>query len=98
MEATEILVIFLSVALALFLLLAIVLTIYLIRLAQKAERIADTVQGSADTLASISDEIHSAVAPATIAKAIGDIADKFMRYRGGSRGSRRRSYDDEEDR
>lgn len=79
MGAAEILVIFLSVALAVFLTLSIVLTASLIKLAQKADKIADTVQESADTFANISDELHSAIAPAVIARTVGDIADRFMR-------------------
>ncbi len=79
MGAAEILVIFLSVALAIFLTLSIVLTVYLIKLVQKAEKVADTVQESADTFVTISDELHSAIAPAVIARTVGDIADRFMR-------------------
>ncbi|HVI69402.1 MAG TPA: hypothetical protein VM581_02995 [Magnetospirillaceae bacterium] len=81
MTAAEILVIILSIALAIFLLLAIVLTVYLIVIAKKIKRIADTaeqgVQGFVGMLASL----QRMVAPAVVTRAFTEIIDRFTRGR-----------------
>lgn len=81
MSAPEILVIFLSVALAVFLALGIVLMVYLIVLAKKANNMADTIdqgiQNAANTIATI----QKATAPAIISGLIADLINRFTEKR-----------------
>lgn len=77
MSAAEILVIFLSVALAVFLALAIILTIYLIVIAKKIKRIAETAEEGVRGLASAAAAVQRVVAPAMVTKFVSEIVGRF---------------------
>lgn len=77
MSAAEVLVIFLSVALAVFLALAIILTIYLIVIAKKIKRIADTAESGVQGVVGMIANIQRAVAPAVITRFVGELIGRF---------------------
>lgn len=77
MSAAEVLVIFLSVALAVFLALAIILTIYLIVIAKKIKRIAETAEEGVRGLASAAAAVQRVVAPAMITKFVSELVGRF---------------------
>jgi hypothetical protein len=79
MSASEILVIFLSVALAVFLVLGIVLAIYLIIIAQKIKRVADTAERTIENVEGIVSMMRKAAAPAMISNFVMDTVAKFTR-------------------
>ena len=81
MTAAEILVIFLSVALAVFLALAIVLTVYLIVIAKKINNVADSAQRTVDQVENIATMAGKAFAPAMISNFIVDTINKFTKGR-----------------
>lgn len=89
MTASEILVIFLSVALALFLALGIVLVIYLIIIAKKIKRVADSAERSAEHFEGIVALLRKAAAPTMITNMIVDAVSKFTK--------RNKSKQDEEE-
>lgn len=77
MDAAEILVIFLSVALAIFLVLAIILTTYLIIVAKKIKRIADTAEAGVQGFVGVIANIQRAVAPAMVTRVVTDLINRF---------------------
>lgn len=77
MSAAEVLVIFLSVALAVFLALAIVLTIYLIMIAKKIKRIADTAEEGVRGFAAAAVAVQRVIAPAAVTKFVSEIFNRF---------------------
>lgn len=77
MTAPEILVIILSVTLAVFLVLAIVLTAYLIIIAQKIKRIAETAEQGVQGFASMVASLQRVVAPAMVTRMFSEIIDRF---------------------
>ena len=81
MTAAEILVIILSIALAVFLLLAIILTIYLIVIAQKIKRIAETAEQGVQGFAAMVANLQRVIAPAMVTRMFTDFADRFMNGR-----------------
>lgn len=76
MSAEQILVIILSITLAVFLILAIVLTSYLIAIARKVNEIVDTAERTAAQVEGFVANIQNATAPALIS---GLLADMFSR-------------------
>lgn len=76
MTAEEILVIILSITLAVFLVLAIVLTSFLIAIARKANEIVDTAERTVAQVEGFVSNIQNATAPALIS---GLLADMFSR-------------------
>lgn len=76
MTAEQILVIILSITLAIFLILAIVLTSYLIAIARKVNEIVDTAERTAAQVEGFVTNIQNATAPALIS---GLLADMFSR-------------------
>lgn len=77
MSAAEVLVIFLSVALAIFLALAIILTVYLIVIAKKIKHIAETAETGVQGLVGMIANLQRMVAPALVTRILSDIASKF---------------------
>lgn len=77
MTAAEILVIFLSVALAIFLVLAIILTVYLIVVAKKIKRIADTAEAGVQGFVGVLANIQRVVAPAVVTRAVTDLINRL---------------------
>ena len=86
MSAAEVLVIFLSVALAIFLALGIILVIYLIIIAQKIKRVAEVAESSAQGLANIIATMQKAAAPAVISRFIMDQISRFTTKRSNKKG------------
>lgn len=77
MSAAEVLVIFLSIALAVFLALGIVLLIYLIVIAKRIKDVADTAGEGVRSFVSMIATLQKAAAPAVITKFITDQISKF---------------------
>lgn len=77
MTAPEILVIFLSCALALFLALAIVLVILLIMIAKKIKRIAETAEQGVQGFAGVVANLQRVIAPAMVTRLFSEIMDRF---------------------
>jgi len=77
MSAAEVLVIFLSVALAIFLVLAIVLTVYLIVIAKKIKRIAETAEAGVQGFVGVLANLQRVVAPAMVTKIVTDLVSRF---------------------
>lgn len=81
MSAAEVLVIFLSVALAVFLALGIVLVIYLIIIAQKIKRFAETAEEGIRGFASMAATIQKFAAPAVISRFVMEQINRFTKKR-----------------
>jgi len=77
MSAAEVLVIFLSVALAVFLALGIVLLIYLIIIAKRIKAVADTAGEGVRSIVGIITTLQKAAAPAVIMKFVTDQINRF---------------------
>ena len=76
-SAAEILVIVLSIVLAVFLILGITLTIYLIRLSAEIRRIAASAQKTVDSIESAFSGISRMASPVFVAQLIGKYIKKF---------------------
>lgn len=77
MGAAEVLVIFLSVALAIFLVLAIVLTVFLIVIARKIKRIAETAETGVQGFVGVLANLQRVVAPAMVTKLVADLVGRL---------------------
>jgi pilus assembly protein TadC len=86
MTAAEVLVIFLSVALAVFLALGIILVIYLIVIAKKINQVADTARRTVDHVEGIANMASKAFAPAMVSNFILDTISKFTKGRKHKKG------------
>jgi len=78
-QSFEILVIILSVTLAIFLILAIAVSILSIKLLRKANRVADNVESVANNIESLSASLKDAAGPATILRSIMGAMQGFRR-------------------
>ncbi len=81
MTAAEILVIILSIALAVFLGLAIILTTYLIVIAKKIKRMADTAEQGVQGFVGMIANLQRMVAPAMVTRVFTEILDRFTSSR-----------------
>lgn len=90
MTAEQILVIILSITLAVFLVLAIVLTSYLIAIARKVNGVVDTAERTVAQVEGFVNNVQSATAPALIS---GFLADMFSRM--ADRRSRKKDREDD---
>lgn len=79
MTAEEILVIVLSIALAVFLVLAIILVSYLIVIARKINKVASLAERTVDHVESMVSNVQRAMAPAAIGNAIVDMINRFTK-------------------
>jgi len=77
MTAAEVLVIFLSIALAIFLVLAIILTVYLIVVAKKIKRIADTAESGVQGFVGMVAGLQRMIAPAMVTRVVTDLMSRF---------------------
>ncbi len=73
MEAAEILVIILSVAFALFLVLGIILTVILIKVAKQIKRVTTTAERAVDNLENVATIVQRVAAPAAVTRIISGI-------------------------
>ena len=76
-SAAEILVIVLSVVLAIFLILGIILTVYLIRLSAEIRRIAASAQKTVDSIESAVSGVSRMTSPVFVASLVGKYIKKF---------------------
>ncbi|HSE60860.1 MAG TPA: hypothetical protein VLA88_01040 [Candidatus Saccharimonadales bacterium] len=81
MTAAEVLVIFLSVALAVFLALAIILVAYLIVIAKKINTVADSAKRTVEQVENVATMAGKAFAPAMVSNFIIDTITKFTKGR-----------------
>lgn len=76
MSATEILVIILSSALAIFLVLSIVLVVLLIRVTKQIETITSSAQSAVDNVQNLTANISKVVAPAALLRVIKNLVGR----------------------
>ena len=81
-NAQEILVVFLSTALAIFLLLSIILLIICIRIANHVKHISEKAEEITDRAGNIADFLSKAATPLAVGKIISNVTDIFT---GGKR-------------
>ena len=81
-SAAEILVIILSITLSIFLIVAIVLGIYLIRLSAEIRRITKSAQNTVDTIGEAVEGVVKITSPVFIARALGQLFTKFNKKSG----------------
>ena len=85
MSAAEVLVIFLSIALAVFLALGIVLVIYLIVIAKRIKSVAETADEGIRSIVSTLATLQKAAAPAVISKFVIDQINRFTNKSGSKK-------------
>lgn len=78
MTAEQTLVIILAVALAVFLVLAIILVSYLIVIAKKINRVASLAERTVDHVESMVSNVQRAVAPSAIGNMLLDMVNRFV--------------------
>ena len=78
MTAEQILVIILSIALAIFLVLGIVVLSYLIVIVRKINKVASLSEQTVNNIAGMVANIQQAVAPAAVGNAIVDLINRFI--------------------
>ncbi|MDR0591205.1 MAG: hypothetical protein LBG75_01440 [Candidatus Nomurabacteria bacterium] len=76
-EASQILVIILSAALAVFLVLGIMLLVMLIRLSKQIKKTATSIAHTTESVEGLVTNIAKIVSPAIVAKSIKEVFDKF---------------------
>lgn len=81
MTSTEILVVFLSTALGIFLLLAIVLVVYLIIIAKRIKAVTEAAQRTVSHFENIASIIGKTAAPAMISRFVMETLQGFMKRR-----------------
>lgn len=79
MDAFEILVVILSVALAVFLVLGIVLVVYLLKVAKSVKHISEKAATAVDNVSNTAATIGKFVTPATVGKLLVDTIQKAVR-------------------
>lgn len=77
MDAAQVLVIILGAALAFFLILAIALLVYLLKIARQIKRITETAERAASKFDGIMAIAQKAAAPAVITKVVADLVQRF---------------------
>lgn len=85
MTAEQTLVIILSIALAVFLVLGIVLVSYLIVIARRVNRVVSLAERTVDHVESMVSNVQRAVAPSAIGNALLDMLNRFVNKRGKSK-------------
>lgn len=84
-NAESILVIIVSVTLTIFLLVAIVLAVVLIKLIQRLRHIADTADLVANNVEAASEILKNSAGPLAVAKFMANIADVVMKRKKGGK-------------
>lgn len=93
MDAAQVLVIILSIMLAFFLLLSIVLLVYFIKITRSIKRITESAERAAYKFESLATVVQKAVAPAMITKVLSSLLGRFSDKK--NKRSRDRDYDEE---
>lgn len=78
MSSQELLVIILTIALAVFLILAIVVAIQLIRILHHIDHISERAEDVADNIANVSDQVKRGFKPMAAVGMVADVVAKFM--------------------
>lgn len=86
MDAFEILVVILSVTLALFLLLAIVFVVSLIKLTKQIRQITEKAEGIVDEVGAASSFFRKSATTVTFASVVSNIVDKVTDYKHSKKG------------
>lgn len=86
MDASQVLVVILATTLAIFLILGIVLTIILIKVARQIQRVSSSAERAAANFENIVGSVQKAVAPAVVSRFIMDQIQRFT----GNQGKRGR--------
>lgn len=76
-SSQDLLVIILSVTLAVYLMLSIIVLIKFIQILERVKRITEKAEDFADKAEAVGDFFHKTAGPATLAKALGKIARDF---------------------
>ncbi len=79
--ATEVLVIILSVTLTIFLIIAIVAFVYIIKLMKQVGRITERAENVADSVEAAAAAFERTASPLAILKIIGNIVDQATKFR-----------------
>lgn len=85
MDSYDILVVFLSVALALFLLLSITFMIYLVKIARRVNEIAEKARNAADSVESAAKLFEKTAGPAVFTRVVSNIVETFSDRRKGKK-------------
>jgi len=80
-SAAEVLVVILSIFLAMFLLLGIVLTVYLIRLTQQIRRISDSAGRTVESVETVVTGVAKVTSPVFVAKMVNQAIKNFTKSR-----------------
>jgi len=81
-SAAEILVIFLSIALAIFLILGIILTAYLIRLTRQIRAVTRSIESAASSVDSVASGIAKVLSPIFMAEMFTKFINNFKKGKG----------------
>lgn len=84
-EASQILVIILACALAVFLVLGITLLIMLIRLSNQIKKTASSIRSTSEAVEGVVTNIAKLVSPAIVAKTIKELFDKIKPSKGSKK-------------
>ncbi len=85
MDSFDVLVIFLSTALAIFLVLAIIFTVYLIRIAKIVNEISEKARSAVDSVESAARLFNRSAAPAAFMKILANIVESVTERRKGKK-------------
>jgi len=85
MDSYDILVIILSITLAIFLILAIVFTIYLIRIARKVDEITDKAKSAVSSVEAAAKIFEKSAAPAAFSRIVANIVESFSDRKKGKK-------------
>lgn len=83
MDAFEILVTILSIALAIFLILAIVFAIHLIRIARRVHEISEKARSAAGSLHAAAKIFEKTAAPAVFSRIVANVVESWQNSRKG---------------
>ncbi len=81
-SSAEILVVILSIALAIFLILGIILTIYLIDLTRQIRRVTNSAERTAYNLESVVSKFSTVMTPILMVKMVTNFFNKFKKGKG----------------
>lgn len=85
MDAFEILVIILSVTLAIFLILGIIVMVYVLKVAQSLKQMSDKASSAVDNVSNVAASIGKFVTPAAAGKLVVEVVQKFMKHEKGKK-------------
>ena len=85
MDSFDILVIFLSTALAIFLVISIIFGIYLVKIARQVNEIAEKARNAADSVETAARVFGKTAAPAAFTKIVANIVESFSEKRKGKK-------------